>query len=112
MAVILLKVPIDDTHADFMEVEIDRRDLGDQVELNADAGRAAVVAPFTLASALDRVTPALRTILGRFRTLDLAPDEIAMELGLKVGGEAGLVFTKGTAESTFTVTLTWRRPTG
>ena len=113
MAVVLLKVPIDDTHAEFVEVEVDRRDLGDQVEFNADpGGRGVGIAPFTLTSAIDKVMPALRTILTRFRAAEHAPDEVAMQLGLKVGGETGLVFAKGTAETTFTVTLTWRKPAG
>ena len=53
--------------------------------------------------------PALRTIIIRLRTDEHSPDEIAMNLGLKVGGEAGLVFAKGTAEATFTVSMTWHK---
>jgi hypothetical protein len=68
------------------------------------------VAPYSLASSLDRVMPALRTIITRLRTDEHSPDEIGMQLGLKVGGEAGLVFAKGTAEATFTVSLTWHKP--
>jgi hypothetical protein len=33
-----------------------------------------------------------------------------MQLGLKVGGETGLVFARGSAEATFTVNLSWRKP--
>jgi Trypsin-co-occurring domain 1 len=111
MAVVLLKVPLDEASAEFIEVEIDRREFEDAVELAADdRGRDVARAPFNLAASMDRVLPALRIILARLRSDELAPDEIGMHLGLKVGGETGLVFAKGTAEATFTVTATWRKP--
>jgi len=41
----------------------------------------------------------------------LEPDELSLELGVKVGGEAGLwFFAKNSAEATITVTLTWKQP--
>jgi hypothetical protein len=111
VATLLLRVPVDQAGTEFVEVEVDRRDVVGPVELVSDqAARDVAVAPYSLASSLDRVMPALTTIVDRFRTARLAPDEIAVNLGLKVGGETGLVFAKGSAEATFTATLTWRRP--
>ncbi|HEU4420956.1 MAG TPA: CU044_2847 family protein [Pilimelia sp.] len=107
---VLLRVPVEEGSAEFVEVEVDYDDLAEGVRLAsrdpADTARAA----FSLSSAFDRVLPALRTIVTRLRTADHAPDEIAMELGLKIGGEQGLIFTKGTAEATFTLSLTWYKP--
>jgi hypothetical protein len=38
------------------------------------------------------------------------PDELVLEFGLTVGGEAGIPFvSKGTAEATFTITATWTK---
>ena len=40
----------------------------------------------------------------------LEPDELSLELGVKVGGEAGVwFFAKNSAEATITVTLTWKK---
>lgn len=49
-------------------------------------------------------------ILNKLRTTARSPDEIELEFGLKVGGETGLIFAKGSAETTFHVRLTWQRP--
>ncbi|GAA1741301.1 CU044_2847 family protein [Luedemannella helvata] len=108
---VLLKVPVDDTHTEFVEVEVERRDVvEDSVELTADNGRQIGTATYSLASSLDHVLPAVRQVITKLRADEHAPDEISMELGLTIGGETGLFFAKGSAESTFTVTATWRKP--
>jgi hypothetical protein len=109
VASVLLKVPIGDDPSEFVEIEVDRRDLGEGIQLTAGAQTDVATAPFSLASSLDQVLPALSTILAKLRKAEQAPDEIGMKLGLKVGGETGLIFAKGTAEATFEVSLTWRR---
>jgi Trypsin-co-occurring domain 1 len=109
MAVMLLKVPLDDRSEEYIEVEVDRRDLAGVELASADDDRTAR-APFSLAASLSRIMPAVNTILTRFRTAEHAPDEISMELGLTFGGETGLIFTKGTVEANFAVTVVWRKP--
>ncbi|WP_162907556.1 CU044_2847 family protein [Allorhizocola rhizosphaerae] len=105
----LLRVPVDETGA-YFEVEVDERDVSGEVELVA--GRPDMAnAPFSLASSLRSVLPALHVMLDGLRSLAPGPDEVTVELGLKVGGESGLVFVKGTSEATFTVHLTWRNAT-
>lgn len=105
----LIKVPVGDAGDEFIEVEVEKRDLAG-VELAADDRDGAGRAPFTLAGSMMRIMPAINAILTRFRSAEHAPDEICMELGLTVGGETGLIFTKGTAEANFTVTVSWRKP--
>jgi hypothetical protein len=109
VAAVLLRVPIGDDPSEFVEVEVDRRDLGDTVELTS-GGRDFAVAAFSLGSSFDQVLPALSTILTKLRSVAHSPDKVEMTLGLKVGGETGLIFAKGSAEATFTVALTWRKP--
>ncbi|HZN17566.1 MAG TPA: CU044_2847 family protein [Micromonosporaceae bacterium] len=109
MARTLLKVPVGDDDDGFIEVEVDRRDL-EGVDLASDDGDGAARAPFSLSASLGKVMPAINTILTRLRSAEQAPDEIGMQLGLTVGGETGLIFTKGTAEANFTLTVTWRKP--
>lgn len=39
---------------------------------------------------------------------DIAPDKVALEFGLQLGGEAGVPFvTKGTAQANFKVAIEW-----
>jgi hypothetical protein len=106
----LLQVPVGDGSDGVIEVEVDTRDLGGSLQLATDDGVDFGTAPFTIASSVGRVMPALSTILTRVRSGANAPDEIGMEIGLAFGGETGLFFAKGTAEATFTLTITWRKP--
>ena len=104
----LLQVPVGADTDEFVEVEVDSRDLGESVQLAAGGGGIAT-APFTLVSSVDRILPGLSAIVTRLRSAGQSPDEISLELGLTVGGETGLVFTKGKAEATFTLTLKWQK---
>jgi len=67
----------------------------------------AVKATETLESALDHVTPALRSVAGKLR--ELSPDEVTVEFGLTLTAETGVVVAKGSAEIHFTVTLAWSK---
>ena len=111
MTTLLLKVPVDDTGGPAVEIEVDSADLDPRErERLLGSGPDLVNAAFTLSSSLDTVMPALSMILHRLQTAARSPDEIGIELGLKVGGETGLIIAKGTAEATFKVVLTWKRP--
>jgi len=109
----LLRVPVGDGSDDFVEIQVSRTELlslsESGVVLASDDGTRFEAATFSLASAMDRVMPALRVILGRLRAGVHSPDEITMELGLQVGGEVGVFFAKGTSQATVAVTMTWRR---
>lgn len=59
----------------------------------------------TLESALNAVTPGLKTVATRLR--ELSPDEVTVEFGLTATAETGVVVAKGSAEVHFTVTLKW-----
>lgn len=108
----LLKVPVSEGSKEFIEVQVSRAELENLSEsgvmlASADGSHLATTA-FSLSSAMDRVMPAIRVILGRLRGV-CSPDELTMELGLQIGGEAGVFFAKGTAEATVAITMTWRR---
>jgi hypothetical protein len=55
-----------------------------------------------IAAAADEVSKGLRE--------RLAPEEIELEFGVKVSGEVGWFFAKGSGEASMNVTLTWRKP--
>lgn len=59
----------------------------------------------TLESAVGKVMPGLEAVTSQLRKL--SPDEIAVEFGLTVTAESGIVVAKGSAEVHFTATLKW-----
>jgi hypothetical protein len=73
-----------------------------------DPGRAGD----SLAAALDRTLPALSLILAKLRAATSEVDDITVDLGLRIGGETGLVFARGSADATIAVSLTWHRSHG
>jgi hypothetical protein len=111
---VLLKVPVGDGSNEFVEVQVARDELPGEsgVVLASDDGSRFEAAGFSLASAMDRVMPALRVILSRLRVGVQSPDEITMKLGLQIGGEAGIFFAKGTTEASVAVTMKWCRSAG
>ncbi|WP_405084907.1 CU044_2847 family protein [Microbispora sp. NBC_01389] len=81
-------------------------DADDALELASLDGRLEE-ASRSLSAALDDISPALETIMTKLQAATRQPKEIQVEFGLKFGGELGLIFTKGTAEASFNVTMTW-----
>jgi hypothetical protein len=105
----LLRVMIGERDDEFVDIEVDPNDLdADAVQFNASVADIAV-APFSLADSIDRIVPALSAILGRIRKIDAKPESVEMQIGLKIGGETGLIFAKGTAEANFTLKVSWSR---
>ncbi|GAA4263754.1 hypothetical protein GCM10022255_111170 [Dactylosporangium darangshiense] len=100
-----VRIPVDagiDGQVQYIEAEIEP---GPGVTL-ASGGKLQE-ASWSLAEAFDRVGPALHVVLTKLRSQLRAPKEVEIEFGLKLGGEAGVIFTKGTAEASFTVTARW-----
>ena len=112
---LLISVPITDGSDDAIEVQVARADLDELEESGvvlAANGRRLQAAGFTMASAVERVIPALAAVVQRLRTgsKDLqAPEEVSIQVGLQVGGEAGFYIAKGTTEANISVTMTWRQ---
>jgi Trypsin-co-occurring domain 1 len=71
-------------------------------------GEVVTEAAETLDAALDELRPALAKLLDRLR--DVAhPDEVHVELGIKLSAKAGVVIAQTSGEANFTVSLLWRR---
>jgi hypothetical protein len=109
----LLKVPVGEGSDEFVEIQVSSPELlrlsESGVVLASADGSHFEAATFSLSSAMDRVMPALGVILDRLRGGLHPPDEVTMQVGLQIGGEAGVFFAKGTAEATVAVAMTWRR---
>lgn len=83
-------------------------DLPDGLDLAAGRRPGEIVARAAqpLEHALDELRPAVEAI--RRRLAAMAADEVAVEFGIVLGAETGVVVAKGTTEVHFTVTLTWK----
>lgn len=112
MGTVLAKVFIGDGTDDFVVVEVDDATIDeDQVVLAARGpGKAVVQASETLQSSFDRIVGAVGELLLRLRALPNAPEQAEVQFGLKLGGEAGLIFARGNAEVNFQVKLSWQKP--
>jgi hypothetical protein len=69
------------------------------------AGRGPAIAATTFEGALDAVMPAARSAVHRLKAL--APDELALEFGIKFNTKAGAVIASTALEANLKVTLTW-----
>lgn len=108
---IVLSVPIGDGSDGWLDVEAALEEQSDGVQLAAGPGRLARVTSYSLSSALKNVVPTIDAVLSRVRESRLAPDEVSLEFGLKIGGEHGMILTKGTAEANMKLTVKWRSGT-
>jgi hypothetical protein len=110
---ILLSVPLTaDDDGTNLVAEVDLVDLGGTELVADDGGGRLAKAGTTLSEAFEKLEPALEMIVSRLRHATRHPDEITVDFGLKVGGETGLVFAKGTAEANLSVSVKWRHDAG
>jgi hypothetical protein len=65
----------------------------------------------TFESALDKIKPTANAVISKLRDLHDSPDEVTVEFGLKLNGEAGVVFAAASVEANYKVTLTWKKHT-
>jgi hypothetical protein len=101
----LLIVPVD-AGGDVLVFEVDRAQVADELILAAaQPGEIAERARVTLEEALSKLKPALDKIVQLLKAL--SPDQTAVEFGLKIGGETGVIVAKGTAEVNFVVRVSW-----
>jgi hypothetical protein len=111
MGTVLVKVPLGDGSGDFVVAEVDDTTLRtDQVSLAARQPEKLIEVADTLQASFDRTIGAVSDLLVRVRSMPNAPEQAQIQFGLKLGGEAGLIFARGTAEVNFQVTLSWQKP--
>lgn len=105
---LLLGIPVETGSEEILEVEVDRRDVANELVLAAapEPGKIIAHAKVTLEEALEKLKPSLKKIDHMLK--ELSPNETELEFGLKLGGETGVIVAKGTAEVNFVIRLTWR----
>lgn len=69
-------------------------------------GVRPVVGRMSVQQALEQLAPVLSMVSRS--VLQLRPDEMEIEFGLKMGGETGIVIAKGTGGVNFAVRLAWK----
>jgi len=104
---VILPVPLGDGSDAVLEIEADLDEQGHDLHLVARDGNRLPPAAFTLAAAMDKIVPVLDRIITRVRRTGSRPDEVGVEVGLKIGGEHGVILTKGTAEANVKLTVKW-----
>jgi hypothetical protein len=110
MATVVLRVPVEEPGQDYVDFEVDYRDVdATGIQLIADGGKRVYRATTALGESMDRLMPALTAILRRLRAQPNTPDELVINLALKVSGEGSLIFAKGGAEASLAITMTWQR---
>ncbi|RMH74545.1 MAG: hypothetical protein D6681_23015 [Calditrichaeota bacterium] len=77
------------------------------------AGRGEVMqrAQQTIETAMEKIRPVAQAIIDKLRALHDPPDQVQVELGLKMSAEAGAIIAASSVEANFKVTLTWKRET-
>ena len=69
----------------------------------------AAKAQQTFESALEKIKPVATALIKKLREPIDAPDEIGVEFGVKLSGEAGVVLAATGVEAHFKVSLAWKR---
>ncbi|MFF3753095.1 CU044_2847 family protein [Streptomyces sp. NPDC002018] len=87
-------------------LEIDEGEDGG-ISRAARGGAEVQTVAETLQEALDRVRPALNVMVEKVRELAHPPDTVAVDFGVKLTAEAGVVVAKAATEANFTVHLEW-----
>lgn len=107
---VLMQVPVSDAQgAAVILVEADPDDIPGGLTLAAtpEPGKAMATAARSLSESLDQIAPLIQTV--KDKLVASAPEHFVVEFGVKLGGEAGIILAKGTAEVNLTITMSWER---
>jgi hypothetical protein len=102
----LIGVPLEG--ADPIVMEIDDLGAGGIIR-SARPGEVIGMAATSFDAALERLRPMAQSLIAKLRDLAERPNEIAVEFGLKMTMDDGLVVAHTSGEANFKVTLRWNR---
>jgi hypothetical protein len=86
-------------------VELNDEQLAGFTPAAVSPGEVAARASDSFEKALDKLLPATRAVSTKLQQLQ--PDELTVELGVKLTAEAGVILSKAAGEANFTITLKW-----
>ncbi len=91
-------------------IEVDEPPAGPVMRgLGNDRSALVEKADKTFEDATAALTPAARSLIARFRSIDDAPDEVGIEFGVQLSAQTGAFIASVAAEANFKVSMTWRR---
>lgn len=102
----IIEYPLEDGGTILVEVDEPEIDSG-LVEAGIHT-EMIVQAQQSFEKAMGTVKPAADTIVKNINSLDVKPDEIEVEFGIKLSAEAGAFLAAAGAEANFKITLTWK----
>jgi hypothetical protein len=104
----LIEFPLDQGGSVLVEVD---EPPGGPVTRGLGKDRSALVqeADKTFADATAAITPAARSLIARLRSIDDAPDEVAIQFGVQLSAQTGAFIASVAAEANFAVSMIWRR---
>lgn len=103
----LVEYPLQDGSTILVEVEdLQRPGIGRVAR--GSGGEIIDRAKQTFEQVVASIRPAANAILAQLRSLATQPDEIEVEFGLGISGEAGAFIAKASTEANIKVTLTWK----
>ncbi len=88
-------------------VEVDEPESPGGMVRAARPGEVAEQAQQTFEDALDKIKPAAQAIITKLQGLHDAPDEIAVEFGVKLSASAGAFIASAGVEANYKVALKW-----
>ena len=103
----LVEFPLEDGSTILVEVD-EPEGPGGAVQVRRDS-KTVEKAKQTFEAALDKIKPTANAVISKLRNLYDAPDEVTVEFGLKLSGEAGVVLASAGVEANYKVTLTWKK---
>ena len=59
--------------------------------------------------ALEPIRKISNHLVQNIKDIDITPDEVSVELGLKFNAEAGIIISKASTEANIKINLTWKR---
>jgi hypothetical protein len=102
----LIEIPLKEGGIVIMEVE--RSAVGGSTRRLGISEITANVTQ-TFEDALDKIKLAAGVVITKLRELQVQPDQIGVEFGIKMSGDAKAYIASASAEANFKVTLIWKR---
>lgn len=76
---------------------------------NTRTGNTIIKAKKGFSQALDSITDIADTALARLKHIKESPDEVSLEMSVKIDAEAGVVLTKLGGEAHFKLSIKWTK---
>lgn len=105
----LMSFPLDGDSPDGDVVLVEVDSDGPEISPVSRAGEVITSAAASFDGALAQVRKAASKAVASFRDMDVRPDEVQVEFGVKLNAQAGAVIAKTGVDGHLKVKLTWQR---